>query len=100
MRANVILRHDRLWLWCPGCDDVHAIVVTGEGSWNWNADRVAPSIDPSIKVEYVMKAERSVCHSFVRDGAWQFLSDSTHKLAGQIVRMSNVTPNWPEWLAA
>lgn len=27
------------------------------------------------------------CHSFLRDGRWEFLSDSAHHLAGQTVDM-------------
>ena len=99
MKPNVLLKHDRLWLWCPGCDDVHAITVTGDRAWKWNADRVAPSINPSIRVEYVASAERKVCHSFVRDGVWEFLPDSTHRLSGRSVPMSDVASHWPEWLS-
>lgn len=35
------------------------------------------------------------CHSFIRDGHWQFLADSAHKLAGQTVPMVPV----PDWVA-
>lgn len=34
------------------------------------------------------------CHSFVRNGQWQFLPDSAHALAGQTVDMVPL----PEWL--
>jgi hypothetical protein len=33
------------------------------------------------------------CHSFVRDGRIEFLTDSTHELAGQIVGL----PELPRW---
>jgi hypothetical protein len=33
------------------------------------------------------------CHSFLRDGIWQFLGDSAHKLANQSVPMEPL----PEW---
>lgn len=33
------------------------------------------------------------CHSFVRDGKWEFLTDSAHKLAGQTVPL----PPIPDW---
>lgn len=34
------------------------------------------------------------CHSFLRDGKWQFLSDCAHELAGQTVDMEPL----PDWL--
>ena len=36
------------------------------------------------------------CHSFLRGGRWQFLSDSAHKLAGKTVDMVPL----PDWLMA
>lgn len=38
---------------------------------------------------------RGNCHSFLRDGQWQFLDDSAHHLAGQTVDMVPL-PDW--WL--
>lgn len=35
------------------------------------------------------------CHSFLRDGVWDFLSDSAHALAGQQVPMIPI-PDWAE----
>lgn len=34
------------------------------------------------------------CHAFLRNGQWQFLGDSVHKLAGQNAQMVEL----PEWL--
>jgi hypothetical protein len=44
-----------------------------------------------LALENVTTAPR--CHSFVRDGHIEFLTDSTHKLAGQTV----VLPALPDW---
>lgn len=38
------------------------------------------------------RAPPAVCHSFIRDGQIQFLSDCTHALAGQTVPL----PAWPD----
>jgi hypothetical protein len=38
-----------------------------------------------IRTDHADGARR--CHLFIRDGALQFLSDCTHKLAGQTVDM-------------
>ena len=74
--------------------------------WTWNGDLVKPTLAPSIRVTgYRMSAEglamfdrgerppdgerypgaETCCHSFVRDGKIEFLSDCTHALAGQTV---------------
>jgi len=74
--------------------------------WGWNGDMERPTFDPSIKVEgterltddeytRVMGGELipprfTVCHSFVREGRIEFLSDCTHALKGQTVEL-------PEW---
>lgn len=34
------------------------------------------------------------CHSFLKAGRWQFLSDSAHHLAGQTVDMVDLTGRW------
>jgi hypothetical protein len=34
------------------------------------------------------------CHSFLRDGRWQFLGDSAHSLAGQTVNMIPLPKLW------
>lgn len=65
----------------------------------------APAFEPSIRVsgvqaitdetaDRIMAGERidpvpRVCHSFVRDGKIEFLSDCTHRLAGQTVEMED-----------
>lgn len=108
----------RLVWWCPGCDEAHAI-QTGEGQgprWSWNGDAERPTFTPSVLVRSGHHADGTdpstcficqecrenpsddhrgfkcyVCHSFVVDGAMQFLGDCTHALAGQTVPI----PPWP-----
>lgn len=90
--------------WCPGCDEYHGPRVEGGASqWQWNGDRDRPTLSPSILVTgkrritddehaRLMRGEAvevpdSRCHSFVRDGRIEFLSDCTHALAGQVVEL-------------
>lgn len=105
----------RLHFWCPGCDEVHGVrVAPAPQPWAWNGDAHRPTFSPSILVRYyratpegeaMMKrgdplppgmdrcpGKDEVCHSFVRDGQIQFLSDCTHKLAGQTVPL----PAWAD----
>lgn len=108
----------RLAWWCPGCNDAHQI-ATGAGDgprWGWNGSAEKPTFTPSVLVRGIREDMdeatqaaydalgpeqirgalddprfRTVCHSFVVDGAMQFLGDCTHALAGQTVPI----PPWP-----
>lgn len=89
---------------CP-CGDTHAIK---RGRWTWNGDTERPTFSPSVLVttgHFIPHGDREKngcwctynaenpdaplefgcyrCHSFVKDGQVQFLSDCTHSLAGQ-----------------
>lgn len=70
---------------CPGCGfghPVHVVPTPGYHDWQWNGSLVVPTLSPSISVRL---AKGGVCHSFVRNGNIEFLSDSAHALAGQTV---------------
>lgn len=85
---------------CPGCECSHYI---DPNVWGFNGDLEKPTVSPSILVrgtvpitdeehEKIMSGKpfepkRFVCHSFVRDGQIQFLSDCSHQLAGQTVEL-------------
>lgn len=101
-----------LLFWCPGCDTHHGPTIEGPRTWQFNGDYVKPTLAPSILVRgyeiseeglaMIARGEEppdngeprvsrrypgrdTVCHSFVRDGRIEFLSDCTHALAGQTV---------------
>lgn len=89
----------RLFVWCPGCDEMHAPAVAGvdgdmpDGAcWDWDGNAESPTISPSLLV--YGSASGGNCHSFIRNGCWEFLPDSNHQLAGQTVPMVPV----PDWL--
>jgi hypothetical protein len=72
---------------CPGCECPHAV----DSRWTFNEDYERPTFSPS----YLARCPGGpveVCHSFVREGRIQFLSDSTHRLAGQTVDLPEVEP--------
>jgi hypothetical protein len=99
--------YDMLWFWCPGCNEYHAVSINSQGHpvWGFNGSEESPTITPSILVrgtkrltneeaERILHGEKIeptplVCHSFVRDGRIEFLSDCTHALAGQTVELPN-----------
>ena len=69
---------------CPGCNRVHPI----DSRWTYNEDRDNPTFSPSLLVNEHRPHMR--CHSFIKNGHIQFLSDCFHSLAGQTV----VLPEW------
>jgi hypothetical protein len=78
-----------LMFFCPGCGEHHGINRT----WQFNEDFENPTISPSIRVSTLDKPEhasRTICHSFVREGKIQFLSDCVHSLAGQTVDLPDI----------
>lgn len=100
-----------LLFYCAGCGMAHQVWVgLGPGPrWGWNGDAERPTFTPSVLVtgqDFTAKGEADfeawhaagrpkpapkfesaplVCHTFVTDGRIQYLSDSTHALAGQTV---------------
>ena len=77
--------------WCPGCQCAHYIATAENDSgfpiWKWNGDMEKPTVSPSIMIEYHGADKDTICHSFIRDGKIQYLSDCTHELAGKTVDM-------------
>lgn len=89
---------------CPGCKEsggegVHMLPVNTtehSPSWDWDGNIEAPTLSPSILTRtqpYVEGVPQGVCHSFLRNGVFAFLSDCTHSLADSLVPM----PELPEW---
>lgn len=108
----------RLMFRCPGCEDIHTVVVgSGEGPrWTWNNDMVRPTFQPSVlctnghyvsshkpgddcwctynaaNPERPSKFGCKKCHSYITDGQIRFLDDCSHALKGQTVPL----PAWEE----
>lgn len=95
--------------WCPGCDDLHMVSdawqVTGAGE----SLTISPSvlvyerqklINEDLEWGALLAPENKTttprCHSFVKSGQIQFLTDSTHSLAGKTVQL----PDLPAWCAS
>lgn len=79
-----------LWFICPGCKSGHGI----DDSWTFNGDFERPTFEPSYLTwnDADPRAKEGSkfhtgwrCHSYIRDGQIEFLSDCTHPLAGQTV---------------
>lgn len=107
-----VLADGQLLFWCPGCKEYHGIYVDKNKPvhWDFNGDYDKPTLSPSVLVttghyiaghtgkcwcDYQREHPNdkvfgcSRCHSFIRDGKIQYLSDCTHELAGQTVEMQD-----------
>lgn len=60
-----------------------------EPVWSWNGSTDAPTLKPSIRTSYGRDGAHC-CHTWVTDGKAQFLSDTTHDLAGKTVDLVDV----------
>lgn len=100
----------QILIWCPGCEELHSPSILAPDSgdysgptWDWghNTDPSVFTLSPSLLVggvqwpedhdfykpthAKVIAGEPIVCHSFIKNGQWEFLSDCTHHLVGQTV---------------
>lgn len=76
---------------CPGCGFAHILNVdpAHRPSWTFNGKLDLPTLFPSINATRKFPSGRPTerCHSWVRDGRIEFLSDCTHALAGKTVEL-------------
>lgn len=95
-----------IMFYCPGCKCHHGPRVESVNPWQWNGSLESPTFSPSILVRGTVSPTDNeiarilagediepkplVCHSFVRDGKIEYLSDCTHELAGQTVEIPDL----------
>jgi hypothetical protein len=78
-------------IFCPGCNCCHG----WNDRWTFDGNLDCPTVSPSLLVTHLRNYTSSeseptydgICHSFIRNGNIEFLSDCTHKLAGQTVKL-------------
>ena len=97
----------QVWLWCSGCDHVHRFVFACPEHGRpkgpvWEGDPWSdpPNYPPTgsssnslLTHSYNKEKGEMRCHSFVKNGQWEFLSDCTHELRG-----FHDLPDLPDWL--
>lgn len=89
----------RHYYWCPGCDALHGIAIrphtqdNGAG-WEFSGTLECPTYSPSQLSTFEGgppdNRKRFVCHTFIRKGQIEFLSDCTHALRGQTVPLPSL----------
>ena len=64
----------------------------GTGCWTWNGSTDAPTLRPSVLTQGTNAKSPTFfrCHSWINDGAAQFLGDCSHELAGKTVVLLDV----------
>lgn len=84
---------------CPGCKEMlpestglHLLPVNSKEktpSWDFDGNLAHPTLSPSILTKHgtIVDGVEQICHSFLQYGQFQYLSDSTHSLAGKYVTM-------------
>lgn len=102
------VKYQALMFACPGCaaggpegyDGIHMLPVNmspqgiaGRQSWAWDGNLEKPTLSPSILTN--ADGVHNRCHSFLREGIFEFLTDSQHPLAGQSVPIPDL-PTWAE----
>jgi len=96
-------QHVAAWyVYCPACESAHQFIVENEAApkdvWMFDGNEEAPTFDPSYMSDgrwWVNEAwEPRICHSYLRAGVWEYLSDCTHDMAGQKVPMIDFPENY------
>ncbi len=62
----------------------------GTGCWTWNGSTDAPTLRPSVLSQYEGADAPWRCHSWINDGAAQFLADCSHDMANTTVPLLDV----------
>ena len=104
----------RLEAFCPACDFTHGFNVDLEAHDKWPEDSPVWTFDgnwerPTFWASMLANKDRviehhPICHSFLKNGQWEYLTDSTHTLAGQTVPVPPPDPDMSfqrrPWLAS
>ena len=85
---------------CPGCQEPHSIRTKGQTVWGVSGEMDYLTFTPSLLVHMPdpdnPRVDLKRCHSYIREGLIQFLSDCSHGLKGRTIDI----PDWPsDWNA-
>jgi hypothetical protein len=78
--------HDQYLYWCEGCGFEHAFALKSEGGHHeFNGDLNVPTLTPSLLHDCEKR-----CHSYIKAGVIQYLSDCWHHLKGQTIQLPDI----------
>ena len=79
------------FVYCPACSRSHRFIVENEANpgyaWEFNGNEDSPTFHPSIRVHcspWEVGGKSWQCHSYLKNGEWDFLDDSTHEVRGKV----------------
>jgi Family of unknown function (DUF6527) len=74
---------------CPACGFGHCFYTNYKDhpNWSFNGDLEKPTFSPSMLIHESPTGEIKRCHSFVRNGNIEFLTDCGHSMAGKTVSL-------------
>lgn len=82
---EVINQDDSHYAWlvkCPACEAPHSF----DKRWEFDGNHENPTFNPSMLV----RGNNTVCHSYLRNGVWEYLADCTHTMKSKMVG----APDW------
>lgn len=80
--------HDQYEYFCVGCGYTHVFALTKEGgNHQFNMDLDHPTVTPSLVNNF---RPGQMCHSFIKNGTIQYLSDCTHKLKNKTIDLPDI----------
>lgn len=80
--------HTQYHYMCLGCGYDHCFALKKDGGHHdFNMDLNNPTVYPSLLQNFT---PGRTCHSFIREGKIQYLSDCWHTLAGQTVELPEI----------
>ena len=89
------------YVYCPACERAHRFIVENEENpehcWEFSGELDWPTFRPSLLVNcgpLKLGGRDEVCHSYLRNGVWRYLGDSTHKLANHHTPMVDFPENY------
>lgn len=86
--SKLVQQGRHVGFWCPACNEVHAINLDDvSGPFRWTVDFEKNTIHPSVRT-----LDATNCHSYVKNGQIEFLSDSNHAMRGTTVDL----PDFPD----
>ena len=97
---------ERWYFYCPGCklrneanghsgEDARMMalhVLNVETVHKFNRDSESPTFEPSLMAHC---GAGNICHSYIRGGNIEFLSDSNHPLSGRTVPLPEIEDGDP-----
>lgn len=81
-------QHHQFLYGCLGCGWEHAFALKSEGGHHeFNGDLEKPTVSPSLVQNFV---PGKMCHSFIKDGKIEYLTDCQHDYAGLTIELPDI----------